>query len=693
MRVFLADLTYTTLSLATEAFPLNIGFLAAWGRKRFGTEVSFTLFKYIDDLEEALHHGPPDILGMSNYPWNCNLGMEFFKYLDSAAPQTLRIMGGPNIPASPQEQQVFLEQHPLIDFYVYLEGEEGFGQLLEVILSKGLSRSALKDSPIDGVLFRRENTFCAGRVLQRMRNLNEIPSPYLEGFMDKFFDDKLSPFLQTNRGCPFTCTFCHEGKHEYTRVNYFELDRVLAELDYIVQHVHPSVLNLMFADSNFGMYERDYEICRHIAELQRRYDWPKTIFASTGKNRKDRIARNLELLRGTMKVWLSVQSMDDEVLRNIKRENISLDAMIELQDSLSKKGLTTHSELILGLPGDSVERHIRSIAKLVEAEVDTITTYTLMLLNGTELNTPQEREKHGIRSHFRILPRDFALLRHGAVAVEVEEVVTSTNTLSFEDYCLLRKFHFIINVVYNGKPFAPLFRFLKEQRISLFLFLKSLLDDLSSAPLPVREIAHSFEEATREELWPSYEDLISFATKRENYRLLLEEKVGTNLIQTHLAKSLRHMDAWCSYVFSQAGLLLKQNTAAENAGHSLRDIEAFCRCRVYRPLDESAFDFTPVVRLNHDIPRWMSSPKQVPLEHFFSRTPRKFSFPLEESKKDIFRKFLRRFGTTSTGIGRILTKVDITKIWREACSRSNGREVPFRKGVFEYQTSLLKQAS
>ena len=47
LKIYLADLTYTTLSLATDAFPLNIGFIAAYANKTFGKKIQLTLFKYI----------------------------------------------------------------------------------------------------------------------------------------------------------------------------------------------------------------------------------------------------------------------------------------------------------------------------------------------------------------------------------------------------------------------------------------------------------------------------------------------------------------------------------------------------------------------------------------------------------------------------------------------------------------------
>ena len=81
LKIYLGDLTYTTLSIATEAFPLNIGYVGAYCKKRFGDQVELTLFKYIDDLEQSIREEPPDILALSNYPWNHALGRELFSMM------------------------------------------------------------------------------------------------------------------------------------------------------------------------------------------------------------------------------------------------------------------------------------------------------------------------------------------------------------------------------------------------------------------------------------------------------------------------------------------------------------------------------------------------------------------------------------------------------------------------------------
>src|SRR6201997_558625 len=300
LTIYLGDLTYTTLSLATDAFPLNVGFIAAYAKKCFGNEIDVRLFKYIPDLEQALAEKPPHILGLSNYPWNFNLGLEFFRMAREISPNAICVMGGPNIPLEAEPRKKFIRRYPQIDFYAYLEGEEAFTRLITRAIETGIDREKMKSAPIDGFIHRlSESEVMCGTMLPRRRDLDEIPSPYLTGFMDQFFDGILSPMMETNRGCPFSCTFCHEGNQLISKVNHFSIERVKAELDYIAAAVEKApnlITNLMFADPNFAMYERDYEIVEHIERIQQKQNWPRSIFASTGKNKKERIAKALRKL-------------------------------------------------------------------------------------------------------------------------------------------------------------------------------------------------------------------------------------------------------------------------------------------------------------------------------------------------------------------------------------------------------------
>ena len=108
LKIYLGDLTYDTIALSTESFPLNIGFIAANCIKNFGSKVDITLFKYINELEDAIENSPPDILGLSNYCWNQRIDLEFFKIFLKKNPHGITVWGGPNFPADLLSQEEFL---------------------------------------------------------------------------------------------------------------------------------------------------------------------------------------------------------------------------------------------------------------------------------------------------------------------------------------------------------------------------------------------------------------------------------------------------------------------------------------------------------------------------------------------------------------------------------------------------------
>ena len=670
LTVYLGDLTYTTLSLATDAFPLNVGFIAAYAKKCFGNEIDVRIFKYIPDLEQALAERPPDILGLSNYPWNFHLGLECFRMARAISPNTICVMGGPNIPLEDEPRKEFIRRYPQIDFYAYLEGEEAFSLLIQRAMDTGVDREKMKSEPIDGFIHRvSESEVMCGTMLPRRRNLDEIPSPYLTGFMDKFFDGILSPMMETNRGCPFSCTFCHEGNSLISKVNQFSLERVKAELDYIAAAVEKApnfISNLMFADPNFAMYERDYEIVEHIEKIQQRQNWPRSIFASTGKNKKERIAKALRKLNGSMSMWMSVQSMDPVVLREIQRENISTSQMLALAGVYQEFGLPTLSELILGLPGDSYERHVKSLADVVEAGIEIIDTYTCMLLNGTKLNSALSRATYKIGSHFRVIPRDFAKLSNGRIAVEIEEIISSTNTMSFEDYQEARKLHLMVAVVYNGGGFGPLLRFLRHKKTPVIQFLERLVADIHSAPSSVQTIFQSFMRLTKEELWNSEEELRDYVYSGDNYNKLLNGEIGINLIQTHTAMSLAVMDDWAGYVFRTAESVLGDKFGNESDDASaFTEIKAFCSGRTHDIWGASTDDLNPSVVFQYDIDSWMRAPLSAPLFEFKVDEPVVFEFGFSPAKQVERAALIQRYGTTPTGIGRIIIQMGRNRIWRE----------------------------
>src|SRR3989344_620579 len=129
LKIYLADLTYDTVTLSTETMPLNVGYIASYCIKRFGKDVDITLFKYIEKLDKAIQQSPPDILGIGNYCWSKNVGLELFRMLRIKNPNALTVMGGPNFPIDIPSQEKFLEKYSEVDIYVPYDGEIGFSNI------------------------------------------------------------------------------------------------------------------------------------------------------------------------------------------------------------------------------------------------------------------------------------------------------------------------------------------------------------------------------------------------------------------------------------------------------------------------------------------------------------------------------------------------------------------------------------
>ena len=361
LLVYLCDLTHDTIILVSDTIPINIGFVAAYAKKLFKNDVKISLFKYPHSIIEAIKSDPPDVVALSNYSWNSQLSERIARLAKVVNPKVVTVQGGTNFPHQDAQQLDFLLSRPATDVFIEFEGEVSFSNLLERILMERECGQSLFDEAIPGcVHIAPESRVSANPVLikgalpARVRELDDIPSPYLNGMLDQFFDGRLTPFIETNRGCPFKCTFCHTGADYFQKINMFSLDRIKEEITYIAQRVASTgIVNLHLADTNFGMYARDQDICKSLLESQRLFGWPRQIMATTGKNNKERVIEITKMMGNTFSINMSVQSMNQNVLTNIKRDNIMLETYTEINRQLNEQGRSTKGELIIGLPGET----------------------------------------------------------------------------------------------------------------------------------------------------------------------------------------------------------------------------------------------------------------------------------------------------------------------------------------------------
>ena len=221
-NVYLADLRYNYSGvLANDCMPLGVAYLKAT-MDRDLPEVDSRLFVYPEKLWDALMSQALDVLMVSNYMWCESLSFHFAKLAKRINPKMLVVMGGPNIPIEDHRQKAYLQAHPEIDLYVLGDGDFLATDVVRHYLDAGKALDKFLDRQIPSCLYRRsDGTPHIEPMADRHKEVDEIPSPWLTGIQDEFFDGKLAPLMETNRGCPFTCTFCVQGTNWYTKVNRF----------------------------------------------------------------------------------------------------------------------------------------------------------------------------------------------------------------------------------------------------------------------------------------------------------------------------------------------------------------------------------------------------------------------------------------------------------------------------------------
>ena len=98
LRVYLCDLTYDTIILVSDTIPINIGFVGSYMKKMFGEKIDLSLFKYPNDVIQAIKNNPPDIICLSNYSWNSHLSEYVASIARKFNSNVVTVQGGTNFP-------------------------------------------------------------------------------------------------------------------------------------------------------------------------------------------------------------------------------------------------------------------------------------------------------------------------------------------------------------------------------------------------------------------------------------------------------------------------------------------------------------------------------------------------------------------------------------------------------------------
>lgn len=669
LKIALGDLRHETVGRHSAYLPIGIAYIASYTLSKFEPgSINVRLYTNPNEIIKEIDDWKPDIIGLANYCWNSSLSNLVCKFAKKKIPGVLCVMGGPEFPRRDEERRNYLTERPEVDFYVYGDGESAFASLVGEFYKTELDVNRLKSKPIDGTICINSKTgdMLVGPLMARFKNMDVIPSPYLSGLLDDFLIKNYIPSIETARGCPFKCAYCHTGRHEIKRISTFSVQRIKDEVSYIAKRrTKSSNRTLAIYDSNWGMHKRDVEIIEHIALLIDNYDWPKSIETSTGKGPHDLSLFIVERLKNRVAIGLSQQSLNPKTLKAIQRTNLARKQYSELVNELKRRGQAPACELIIPMPEETKGSYIEGQKFLIEAGINSA-TYTLMMLKGTPFELKEFRNKYQMKTKYRILPRQFGEY-FGEKCFEIEEVCIETNTMPFEDYIECRGFSYLAEL-FTLIDFDIIRRHLNELGLSFYEYVHEVWKIVKSKNVFLSEKYARFVKEAREELFDSKPAIYGYFSKSENYEKLIKSEKGDNLLRKYVTEVFL-LDA--SKLFDFAYSFLKQfagDKITPEVSESLNAAKQWASSvitvnSVFN--DKSTLDFVKILNLPYDVLSWYKIPNNPnPLVTY--NTPVKYKiFYDNEYIYSILDECRDLFGQDETfQLGKFLSTRKINDLWR-----------------------------
>ena len=471
--------------------PLVSGILSANAKKIERIKENFKFHEFIfhpdtaENIIQNYYKEIPHIAAFSVAAWNEQLSLKVAKILKQKY-NTLIIFGGASTPHIPIE---YFNKYTFIDIAIRAEGEDAFNEILLRYLE-----GTNDYSKISNVAFRNKETQkCVINYEKNnfVRDLDIYPSPYLTGEFDYLVperkDHKYQVIIETNRGCPFLCTYCYWGRGGSTvKYRYHSLERVFAEIDWIAKK---KIKWIYSADSNYGMHKRDIEIAQKVVQSKLSTGYPEKFRTTWGKNTSEQIFKIANLLHKHdlgKGITLARQTNSKEALKNVKRDNIKLDAYSYLERKFNDLKIPIYAEMIMSLPGETYESWVDGLGNLLESYVNNqIIIYPAEVYPNTEMNEESYRKKYKIVTKQIKLHETHCSPKDQKWIDEVQEIVVETCSMTKEDWKKRNLFSVVLMVMHSFKAAFYIMNYLKnEMKISGKNFIKFICDKTSKTKHP-----------------------------------------------------------------------------------------------------------------------------------------------------------------------------------------------------------------
>ena len=375
--------------------------------------LEFSINDALQTIAEKLLLHSPQIIGIGVYIWNVSYVKELLHIIKKISPNTKVILGGPEVTHEP-----FRVNFDEADFIIQGEGDLAFYNLCKSIIASGALAS-----PICGTKVPLPKHKI---IKMSLPSLKDISLPY-----QYYTDDDIKNryiYVEVSRGCPFECEFCLSSMDE--KVRAFDLDKVLGEFEKLWQR---GARNFKFVDRTFNLNMRtankilDFFLAKE-APYFAHFEVIPDHFPSSIKEKIKLFAH------GSLQLEIGIQTLNPEIANNISRQ-LKLDKIKENITFLEHEtDAHIHLDLIIGLPGESLDSFGRNLDELVHLSSCEIQIGILKKLSGTFIN------RHDIE--------------HGMVYSDIPPYdILKSNQLSFNDIQIMKRFARFWDLTYNSGNF------------------------------------------------------------------------------------------------------------------------------------------------------------------------------------------------------------------------------------------------
>lgn len=350
-------------------------YLAAAVRESCGDAVSCRVVEgTINESDEVildrLSAEMPDLLGFSCYIWNITKIMEIGPELRRRFPAAKFALGGPEVSYRAAE---LLKSCPWIDYVLSGEGELPFAKLAEA-LSRGSEPEGIPG------LCRRKG----GSVIEAAPFLPETepPCPYSEEYL-RALDGRIA-YLETSRGCPFSCAFCLSGR--CGGVRFFPVARAKREILFLA---NSGAQTVKLVDRTFNANKaRAMELWRFVIE-QQGVGIPRGVcfhFEIAGDLLDDEAIALLGAApKGSIQLEIGLQSFNRQTLSAVTRRTDLEKLKENILALLAPRNIHVHIDLIAGLPYEDTASFIDSFNRAFALRPDMLQLGFLKLLHGAPM--------------------------------------------------------------------------------------------------------------------------------------------------------------------------------------------------------------------------------------------------------------------------------------------------------------------